>query len=190
MDQIGSDAFQHSSDFRLSEWLAAQEDNHRIVLYQCDPDLTHWTKLCLRHADVVFMLADPKDDNGIKPLERDLEALSRRTRKEMIFLHSEDTKYPEGTADWLKGRNWINAHYHIKCPRRMSSRKTKYTKILNNGPHPDVHSDFSRLSRYITGTDWSKMYKHIRTFWISGISFSLDIFKDFKRHNNKRNSSR
>ena len=164
MDQIGSDAFQHSSDFRLSEWLAAQEDNHRIVLYQCDPDLTHWTKLCLRHADVVFMLADPKDDNGIKPLERDLEALSRRTRKEMIFLHSEDTKYPEGTADWLKGRNWINAHYHIKCPRRMSSRKTKYTKILNNGPHPDVHSDFSRLSRYITGTDWSKMYKHIRTF--------------------------
>ena len=60
MDQIGSDAFQHSSDFRLSEWLAAQEDNHRIVLYQCDPDLTHWTKLCLRHADVVFMLADPK----------------------------------------------------------------------------------------------------------------------------------
>ena len=120
-------------------------------MYQCDPELTNWTKLCLRHADVVFMLVDPTDDNKVKDLERDIEALSRRTRKEMIFLHSEDTKYPEGTAEWLKSRNWINAHYHIKCPRRMSSRKTKYTKILNSGPHPDVHSDFSRLSRYITG---------------------------------------
>lgn len=68
----------------------------------------------------------------------------------MIFLHSEDTKYPEGTAGWLKTRNWSNAHYHIKCPRRMSSRKTKYNKILN-GPPPDVHSDFSRMARYITG---------------------------------------
>ena len=62
------------------------------------------------------------------------------------FFHSEDTKYPEGTSEWLKKRNWINAHYHIKCPRRMSSRKTKYTKILN-GPPPDVHSDFSRMAR-------------------------------------------
>merc|ERR1712018_533532 len=97
------------------------------------------------------MLVDPTDDNKVKDLERYIEALSRRTRKEMIFLHSEDTKYPEGTAEWLKSRNWVNAHYHIKCPRRMSSRKTKYTKILNSGPQPDVHSDFSRLSRYITG---------------------------------------
>lgn len=72
-DQIGPNAFENSSNFRLSEWLASQEDNHRIVLYQCDPEITVWTKLCLRHADVVFMLADPKDDNGVKPLERELE---------------------------------------------------------------------------------------------------------------------
>jgi len=149
-DELGPAAFDKTSDFKLSEWLASQEDNHRIVIYQCEPELTHWTKLCIRHADVIFILTDPKDNSNVKPLERDLEALSRRTRKEMIFLHSEDTKYPEGTGEWLKKRNWINAHYHIKCPRRMSSRKTKYTKILN-GPPPDVHSDFSRMARYITG---------------------------------------
>jgi len=149
-DELGPAAFDKTSDFKLTEWLASQEDNHRIVIYQCEPELTHWTKLCIRHADVIFILTDPKDNSNIKPLERDLESLSRRTRKEMIFLHSEDTKYPEGTSEWLKKRNWINAHYHIKCPRRMSSRKTKYTKILN-GPPPDVHSDFSRMARYITG---------------------------------------
>ncbi len=149
-DELGDAAFDRSSDFRLSEWMARQEDDHRIVMYQCDTELTAWTKLCVRHADVIFLLADMKDSPAIKPIESDLEKISRRTRKEMVFLHSEDTKYPEGTAAWLKSRAWINAHYHIKCPRRMSSRKTKYTNILN-GPPPDVHSDFSRLARYVMG---------------------------------------
>ena len=101
MEELGPAAFEKTSDFKLTEWLASQEDNHRIVLYQCEPELTQWTKLCIRHADVIFILTDPKYDNSeIKPLERDLESLSRRTRKEMIFLHSEDTKYPEG-KDYL-----------------------------------------------------------------------------------------
>ena len=86
-DELGPAAFDKTSDFKLTEWLASQEDNHRIVIYQCEPELTHWTKLCIRHADVIFILTDPKDNSNIKPLERDLESLSRRTRKEMIFLH-------------------------------------------------------------------------------------------------------
>ena len=146
LDELGEEAFARMSDFKLTEWLASQEDNHRIVLYQCEPELTTWTKLCIRHADVIFILTDPKDNSNVKTIEKELESLSMRTRKEMIFLHSEDSKYPEGTGEWLKKRNWINDHVHIKCPRRMSSRKTKYTKILN-GPPPDVHSDFSRLAR-------------------------------------------
>ena len=52
-DELGPAAFDKTSDFKLSEWLASQEDNHRIVIYQCEPELTHWTKLCIRHADVV-----------------------------------------------------------------------------------------------------------------------------------------
>ena len=33
-----------------------------LVIYQCEPELTHWTKLCIRHADVIFILTDPKVD--------------------------------------------------------------------------------------------------------------------------------
>lgn len=150
LEELGVDAFEKTSDFRLTEWLAQQEDNHRIVLYQCEPELNMWTRLCIRHADVIFILTDPNDNAQVKGIERDLESLARRTRKEMIFLHGQDTKYPEGTSVWLKQRNWVNAHYHIKCPRRMTLKKTKYAKLLN-GPPPDVHSDFSRLARYITG---------------------------------------
>ena len=59
-DELGPAAFDKTSDFKLTEWLASQEDNHRIVIYQCEPELTHWTKLCIRHADVIFILTDPK----------------------------------------------------------------------------------------------------------------------------------
>jgi hypothetical protein len=39
-----------------------------------------------------------KGDPEVTQLEHDLEVMSRRTRKELIFLHTEDTKYPSGTA--------------------------------------------------------------------------------------------
>ncbi len=66
-EELGSNAFSKTSDFRLSEWLATQEDKHRITLYECDPTLNHWTKLCIRHADVIFILADPKGIDNTSP---------------------------------------------------------------------------------------------------------------------------
>ena len=35
-------------EYRLRTWLAHQEDKHRIVLYQADPQLTPWTSRCIR----------------------------------------------------------------------------------------------------------------------------------------------
>ena len=60
-------AFEKSFDFRLAEWLATQEDKHQITLYECDPDFGTWTQLCLRHADVIFILADPKGEQLLFP---------------------------------------------------------------------------------------------------------------------------
>ena len=43
-------------EFRLSGWLAQQEDTHRIVLYQTDASLTPWTLRCLRQADCILIV--------------------------------------------------------------------------------------------------------------------------------------
>lgn len=43
-------------EFRLSGWLAQQEDTHRIVLYQTDSSLTPWTVRCLRQADCILIV--------------------------------------------------------------------------------------------------------------------------------------
>lgn len=156
-NELGLGAFNKGAEFRLSAWLAQQEDKHRIVVYQCDSELNSWTKLCVRHADVIYILVDPLDLPNIRPLEENLETYSRRTRKEMIFLHKEDVKYPKNTSLWLKERNWINVHYHIRCPprmffkRRVERLESMYNRISVDNP-PDIHSDFCRLARMITGT--------------------------------------
>ncbi len=59
LESLGQDAFDKSQDFRLSAWLAKQEDKHRMVLYQCDRELNSWTRLCVRHADLILILVDP-----------------------------------------------------------------------------------------------------------------------------------
>ena len=35
-------------EYRLRTWLGHQEDNHRIVLYQADADVSPWTARCIR----------------------------------------------------------------------------------------------------------------------------------------------
>lgn len=46
--QFGPSAFEQSNEYRLSSWLGQQEDQHRMVLYQCDNIFSTWTKRCIR----------------------------------------------------------------------------------------------------------------------------------------------
>lgn len=46
--QFGPTAFDQSNEYRLSSWLGQQEDQHRMVLYQCDNIFSTWTKRCIR----------------------------------------------------------------------------------------------------------------------------------------------
>jgi lysophospholipid hydrolase len=45
------------NEYRLSSWLGQQEDIHRMVLYQCDPTMTPWTKRCITQADCILVVA-------------------------------------------------------------------------------------------------------------------------------------
>uniref|UniRef100_A0A8C9KK63 Patatin like phospholipase domain containing 6 n=1 Tax=Panthera tigris altaica TaxID=74533 RepID=A0A8C9KK63_PANTA len=54
--RLGASALDSIQEFRLSGWLAQQEDAHRIVLYQTDASLTPWTVRCLRQADCILIV--------------------------------------------------------------------------------------------------------------------------------------
>ncbi|XP_043463583.1 neuropathy target esterase sws isoform X3 [Leptopilina heterotoma] len=154
---LGSAILEPMNEYRLTSWLAQQEDQHRISLYQCDTTYTLWTQRCVRQADCILIVGLGDRPPTLGRTEREVERLAMRTQKELVLLHKEQSgQRPTNTVQWLNMRSWVSCHHHIQCPKRMFSRKSQYrinelySKVLMS--EPNVHSDFSRLARWLTGT--------------------------------------
>nr|XP_034996498.1 patatin-like phospholipase domain-containing protein 6 isoform X4 [Zootoca vivipara] len=153
--RLGASALDSIHEYRLSGWLAQQEDIHRIVLYQTDCTLTPWTVRCIRQADCILIVGLGDQEPSLGELEQMLESTAVRALKQLILLHREDGPSPARTVEWLNMRSWCSGHLHIKCPRRVFSRRSPnklremYEKVFEK--NADRHSDFSRLARVLTG---------------------------------------
>ncbi|GAB6023406.1 hypothetical protein CHUAL_008194 [Chamberlinius hualienensis] len=152
----GASCLDRSNEFRLNSWLGQQEDHHRIVLYQCDSELTTWTQRCIRQADVILIVTLADQEPTVGKIEKQLETLAVRTQKELVLLHKENSPRPQNTVTWLNIRSWCSSHHHICCPNRMFTKKSpgKLMEVYNTlcKTEPNIHSDFSRLARFLTGT--------------------------------------
>ncbi|XP_052867526.1 neuropathy target esterase sws isoform X1 [Anopheles cruzii] len=155
-DTLGVNVMEHSSEYRLTSWLGQQEDRHNITLYQCDNDIGQWTQRCLRQADVILIVALGSQSPTIGRLEKEIDRLAIRTAKELVLLHSQSSdSCPTNTIGWLNMRSWVSRHHHIQCPNSIFNRRTPgrihetYDKRMNSKPY--IHSDFSRLARWLTG---------------------------------------
>ncbi|CAG2064985.1 unnamed protein product, partial [Timema podura] len=145
-----------NNEYRLTSWLAQQEDQHGIVLYQCDHNLTAWTQRCVRQADCILIVGLADKEPHIGKIEKEVERLAIRTQKELVLLHREGADRPKNTVAWLNNRTWVSSHHHIQCSKRMFSRRSQYrvnelyNKVLMS--EPNIHSDFSRMARWLSGT--------------------------------------
>ncbi|XP_046440138.1 neuropathy target esterase sws-like isoform X1 [Daphnia pulex] len=153
---LGPTIMESANEYKLSAWLGQQEDQHKIVLYQCDQSLTPWTQRCIRQADCILIVALATMEPSVGTIEKQLETIAVRTQKELILLHKEGGDKPRNTVHWLNARSWCSSHHHIQCPPRIFSRKhasrladgaTKPAQLLDR----NIHSDFSRLARLLTG---------------------------------------
>ncbi|KAJ8931428.1 hypothetical protein NQ314_015667 [Rhamnusium bicolor] len=151
---LGSTIMDPNNEYRLSSWLAQQEDQHKISLYQCDLTVSAWTQRCIRQADCILIVGLGDNHPSLGKVEKEIERLAIRTQKELVLLHRETGK-PQNTIAWLNMRSWVSSHHHILCPNRLFSRKSLYrinelySKVCSTDPN--IHSDFSRLARWLTG---------------------------------------
>lgn len=53
---LGATIMDPNNEYRLSSWLAQQEDQHKISLYQCDLTCSAWTQRCFRQADCILIV--------------------------------------------------------------------------------------------------------------------------------------
>nr|XP_036863395.1 patatin-like phospholipase domain-containing protein 7 [Manis javanica] len=153
--RLGSAALDSVHEYRLSSWLGQQEDMHRIVLYQADSTLTPWTQRCIRQADCILIVGLGEQEPTVGELERMLENSAVRAQKQLVLLHRQEGPAPARTVEWLNMRSWCSGHLHLRCPRRVFSRRSMprlvdmYEQVFQRPP--DRHSDFSRLARVLTG---------------------------------------
>ncbi|VVC39827.1 Hypothetical protein CINCED_3A007107 [Cinara cedri] len=153
---LGKSIMDYNNEYSLTTWLAQQEDQHKIALYQCDYSFSPWTQRCIRQADCILLIALGNKQPTLGKYEKDIERLALRTQKELILLHREDSDLPSNTVDWLNIRSWVSSHHHIQCPKRIFLKRSvlvlseQYEKILQT--EVNIHSDFSRLARWLTGT--------------------------------------
>ncbi|CAL1533982.1 unnamed protein product [Lymnaea stagnalis] len=154
--RLGPSALDSVNEFCLFNWLSQQEDIHRMCLYQCDYQLTKWSKHCLRQADCILIVGLADKEPTIGPIEKELESIAVRAQKELILLHKEDADTPKNTAEWLNARGWLSSHHHLRCPKRVLRLKSPaktleiYERLFKSDP--DRMADFSRLARFLTGT--------------------------------------
>nr|XP_036221465.1 neuropathy target esterase sws isoform X1 [Bactrocera oleae] len=154
--QLGMHIFEPSNEYRMTSWLAQQEDRNTITLYQCDSSLSAWTQRCMRQADVVLIVGLGDHAPTVGKFEREIDRLAMRTQKELVLLyHESSNSKPKNTLQWLNVRPWVTKHHHLQCPKRMFTRKSQYrindlySRVLMS--EPNMHSDCSRLARWLTG---------------------------------------
>ncbi|XP_047104314.1 neuropathy target esterase sws isoform X3 [Schistocerca piceifrons] len=155
-NSLGPSILDPKNDYRLTSWCLQQEDQHKITLYQCDFQFTPWTQRCVRQADCILIVGLAEKEPTVGKIEKEIERLAVRTQKELVLLHRDRSKKPKNTVAWLNNRNWVSAHHHILCKKRLFTERTNarleelYKRVLQTVP--DAQSDFSRLARWLTGT--------------------------------------
>jgi NTE family protein len=99
-------------------WLNDEEQRHDVLLYVCDTDLSPWSRLCLRQADRILVVARA-DAESVEPgaIERHLEAdRSESTQvrgRELLLLQHATCDMPLNTARWLERRS-MRRHHHLR----------------------------------------------------------------------------
>ena len=78
-----------------------------------------------------------------------METIDVRAQKELVLLHTEDADYPTGTVEWLNARGWCSSHHHIRCPKRVFSKRSA-AKMVSCATQKN-------LSRYIL--QYSAIYR-------------------------------
>jgi NTE family protein len=100
---------------RTSHWFHRLERANDFVLYVSDPQPSNWTKLCLRQADSLLLLA--RCDRAPRPwaaLQAIRDDPSTASTSEIVLLH-------EGLKDSPHTRRWLDLqpakrHHHVRSP--------------------------------------------------------------------------
>ncbi len=123
----------HPTSTVINSWLTEIEQGSQYLILAGDPEMSEWTRRCLRQADRVVLVTRANDGNDpdlfFPRQDPALPAPAIQSAPDLVLIQPEGAARPANTAGWLS-RLRPRTHHHV----RMS-----------------VKGDFSRLARRLTG---------------------------------------
>jgi len=115
----------------LVNWVQHLEDTTRLLVFQCEPAASQWTRFCLRQSDLVVMVAAAGQESACRNWEHQLGLLEpdSTVRRMLVLLQP-------GAADEIKNTG-----------RWLSERKPDFHLHARNGNQRDIE----RISRVLLG---------------------------------------
>ena len=97
----------------LVDWMMSKEIEYDYVVYIADPDESNWTQRCVEQAERLLLVGRGSGSPEIRRVEQWLSEKYPSLRTELVLLHTPDTSFPSGTANWLNIRS-VHAHHHVR----------------------------------------------------------------------------
>src|SRR6185312_9041824 len=107
----------------------ALEAAHHLVLYQAEPGDSSWTRMCMRRADRILLVADAEQTPGERIPVLDAAQRLHWRSLDMVLLQSDGRTMPAPGSAWLE-KCPVGFHCHVR---------------------PGNDGDMKRLARAITG---------------------------------------
>ncbi len=85
-----------------SEWLHTIEADHDHIIYLSDGKPEAWSRLCLRQADRVLLVARADADGTALSPMAELVLQGPRRFVELVLIHPQTARYAQGADLWLK----------------------------------------------------------------------------------------
>ncbi|MBW9061783.1 cyclic nucleotide-binding domain-containing protein [Rhizobium herbae] len=117
-------------DRTVLNWLNELEAETEIIVYVADDEANDWTRVCIRQADTVLLLADAHCSPRLNSSEALALSIHRPSTARLVLVHDNRAIAVSGTAAWLDERSHVGQHHHVAL---------------------EDESDVRRLVRFITG---------------------------------------
>ncbi|WP_455273960.1 patatin-like phospholipase family protein [Rhizobium herbae] len=117
-------------DQPVLNWLNELEAETDIIVYIADEEANDWTRVCIRQADTVLLLADASCSPRLNPSEALALSVHSPSTGRLILIHETRSTVVSGTSAWLDERPQVGQHHHV---------------ALEDG------ADIERLVRFISG---------------------------------------
>lgn len=120
--QVGATGAASARSRRVAHLLEQVESEHQFVLFVADdgPEITGWTRRCLRHCDELLLVADADAPETLHPVEQEClphHGTSRgEIRQTLVLLHDDERAMPTDTRRWFSGRS-VTRHLHLRRER-------------------------------------------------------------------------